>query len=166
MPVVGAGLGHDIHHRSAGASLFRSVGIGRHAKLLHHFVRKLIRSAIQPARLREERVVEVSAVHEEAVLESAKTPERKIAVGRGSQAAWILRNPGREQHQVGKSPPIERQIGDGSFIDERGNRARPGVDQLRPTGDGDVFLSAGNREVEFELSGGTNIYVQRRSHLR
>ncbi len=98
VPVIGTGLGDYVNDRAAGASLFGAVGIGRDAELLHDFVRELVRSAIEAAGLGEEGVIEVAAIDQEAVLESAQSAEREIAVGGRGQAARVLRHAGREQH--------------------------------------------------------------------
>ena len=166
MPVVGSGFGDDVNNSAAGASHFRSVGIGRDAELLHDFVRELVRSAIEAACLREECVVEVAAVDQEAVLESAQAAERKIAVGGRSQAARILRDAGREQHQIGEAPAVEREIADGAFVEQRGDAAGLSVDQGGSAGDGDVFVSAGDGETEFKFGSSADIDMKLRRDLR
>ena len=166
VPVIGAGFGDDVDDGAAGASQFGAVGIGGDAELLHDFVGELIRRAIEAAGLGEEGVVEVAAIDEEAVLESAKATEGEIAVGGGSEAARILRDAGREQHQIGEAAAVEREIGDGTFVDERGDGAGLGVDELRRAGDGDAFLRAGDGEVKFEFGGGADVDMKRRGDLR
>jgi hypothetical protein len=76
MPVIGARLGDDIDHRAAGAPELGAVGVGRDAKFLHDFGRKLIGSTVASTGLREEGIVEVAAIDEEAVVESAQAAER------------------------------------------------------------------------------------------
>ena len=70
VPVVRPRFSHDIHHRTTGPSLLRAIGIRRHAKLLHHFVRELVRRPVKPARLRKEGIVEVASIHQKTILKS------------------------------------------------------------------------------------------------
>jgi len=98
VPVIGSGLGDDIDDGPAGASVFGAEGVCGDAKLLHHFIGKLVRHAIKPAGLGEESIVEVAAIDEETVLESTQAAEGEITVGGGGEAAWVLCDAGREQH--------------------------------------------------------------------
>jgi hypothetical protein len=110
MNVIRARFGDDVDDRAAGASLFRAVGIGGDAELLHDFGRELVGSAIASTSLGEEGIVVVAAIDEGGVLESANTAEGKIAVGGGSQAAGILRDTGREQCEIGEAPAVQGEI--------------------------------------------------------
>ena len=165
VPVVGAGFGDDVDDCAASASQLGTGGIGGDAKLLHDFVGELVGGAIKAASLGEEGIVEVAAVDEEAVLESAKAAEGKIAVGGGGKVAGILRDAGREQHEVGEAASGEGEIGDGAFVDEGVDGAGIGVNEPRCAGDGDVFLKAGDGEMEFKFGGGADIDVKLRRNL-
>src|SRR5579864_1036378 len=123
MNVIGSGLGDDVDDRSAGASLFGAVGIGRDAKLLYDFSGELEGSAIASASLGEESIVVVAAIDERSVLESANTAEGEIAIGGGGQAARILRDAGREQGEVGEAAAVQGEVIQGAFVKERGDGA-------------------------------------------
>src|ERR1700676_2581163 len=73
VPVIRSRFSNDVDNSSASAPEFSSVSIGRDAKFLHDFGRKLVGSAVASARLREKGIVEVAAVHQKAVLESAQS---------------------------------------------------------------------------------------------
>jgi len=163
--VIGARFGDDIDDRAAGASLFSAVRIGGDAELLYDFGGELVGSAIASAGLREEGVVEVGAVDEGGVLESANAAEGEIAVGRGGEAARILRDAGREQGEVGEAAPVEGKIIYGAFVEKGGDRAGLGLDQGGRTGDSDILVGAGNGEVEFESGRGADVDMQLRSDL-
>ena len=60
MNVIGSRLSDYVHHRAARASQFRAVGVGGNTKLLHHFVGKLVGSAIAATGLGEEAVVVIT----------------------------------------------------------------------------------------------------------
>ena len=81
----------------------------------------MVGSAIASAGLGEERIVEVAAVDQEAVLESAKAAEGEIAVSGGGEAAGILGDAGREQHEIGEAAAVEGEIGDGAFVEKSGD---------------------------------------------
>src|SRR5580765_8380671 len=68
MKVIGTRLGDHIDDGTAGASLFGTIRVGRDTKLLHHFGRKLIGSAVSPASLRKKCVIVVASVDEEGIL--------------------------------------------------------------------------------------------------
>src|SRR5205814_2997274 len=63
----------------------RTVGVGRNGELLHHLVAELIGRPVAPARLREESVVVVAAIHQKtgvpapqpAISQVAIRPDRK-----------------------------------------------------------------------------------------
>jgi hypothetical protein len=126
----------------------------------------LVGSAVAPPGLRKKSVVEVAAIDQEAVLESAQSTERKIAVGRGGQAARVLRDARREQHEIGEAAAVQGEIGDGAFVEQSGDRAGLSIDELRRAGDGDFFLNAGDGEMEFEFGGGAEIDMKLWSDLR
>jgi len=65
-----------------------------------------------------------------------------------------------------RSDGREREIGDGAFVNERGDGAGLGIDEFRRAGDGDIFLRPGDGEMEFEFGGGADIDVERWSFLR
>ncbi|MGA9385522.1 MAG: hypothetical protein WBV63_10895 [Candidatus Sulfotelmatobacter sp.] len=68
-----------------------------------------------------------------------------------------MRDAGREQHQIGEAPPVEREIADGCGLS---------VDQGRSAADGDVFESAGDAESELKFGSSAHIHVKLRSDLR
>src|SRR4029077_17086902 len=123
------------------------VGIGGDAEFLDDLGGELVGSAVTSASLGEEGVVEIAAIDQEAVLESAKAAEREIAVGGGGQAAGILGDAGREQHEIGEAAAIKGEIGDGAFVEEGGDGGGMGIDQGGGGGDGDVLQSARNIEA-------------------
>src|SRR6202034_4146083 len=88
--MIGPGFGDDVDDCAAGASLFSTVSVGRDSKLLHDFGGELIGRAITSAGLREKSVVEIEAVDQSAVLESANAPKREVAIGGGSEAPRVL----------------------------------------------------------------------------
>ncbi len=159
MHVIGAGLGDDVNDGAAGASLFGSVGIGGDTELLHDFGGELVGCAIASAGLGEESVVVVAAIDEGGVLESANAPEREIAVGGGGQAARILRHAGGEQGEVGEPAAVQWQIVYCTFVEQRGDGAGLGFDQRRRAGDGDILVSFGDGEDEFEIGCGADVDV-------
>ena len=77
---IGEIPGDHVHHRAAGASQVGAVSIRRHAELLHHFVRELVRRAIAAAGLSKERIVVVAAVHQIAGLKSPDAAKGQIAI--------------------------------------------------------------------------------------
>ena len=166
VPVIGTGLGDNVDDGAAGASKFCAIGIRGDAKLLHDFVRKLIGSAIKPASLGIKGVVEVAAVDQEAVLESAQAAERKIAVVAERQAARVLRYARRKQHQIREAAAVDGQIGDGAFVEQRRDGGGLSIDELRGAGDGDFFLNAGYGEAEFQFGGRANVDMKLWSDLR
>src|ERR1700727_754524 len=85
VPMIGAGFRDNIHHGPAGASKFSSVGVGRDTKFLHHLIGELIGSSIPAARLCEESIIKVAAVHEKTVLESAQPAIREVTIGGGGE---------------------------------------------------------------------------------
>ncbi|MGC1536554.1 MAG: hypothetical protein WA795_11640, partial [Candidatus Sulfotelmatobacter sp.] len=62
-----------------------------------------------------------------------------------------MRDAGREQHQIGEAPPVEREIADGCGLS---------VDQGRSAADGDVFESAGDAESELKFGSSAHIHVK------
>src|SRR5208337_323666 len=165
VPVVGAGLGDNVDDGAAGASLLRAVGIGGDAELLDDFVGELVGGAVKTASLGEEGVVEVAAIDEEAVLKSAQAAERKIAISGGGERARILRDAGREEHEIGKAAAVEGEIGDGAFIEESRDGAGLGVDEFGSAGNGECFFQSSDGEVEIEFGGSADIDVESRSFL-
>src|ERR1039457_2964212 len=78
VPLVRTRFGYHIHHRPPSATRLRPITARRHAKLLHHLVRKLVRRAIPPRRLRKEPVIVVPAIHQETRVVSSNPAIRKI----------------------------------------------------------------------------------------
>ena len=131
VPVIGSGLGDDVDDSAAGASEFGAVRIGGDAEFLYDFSGELVGSTVASASLGEEGVVEVAAVDQEAVVESAQAAEGEIAVGRGGEAAGVLRDAGRKQHEIGEAAAVDGEIRDGAFVDHAGDGGGLGFDQLR-----------------------------------
>src|SRR5207302_5630993 len=143
MPVVRSGLGHHVHDCSPRPSQFRTIGVGRNAKLLHHFVRKLVGGAIAAASLPKKRVVVIPTVDEVAGLISADPAKRQVAIGGGRQSARILRDSRSQQSQVSEAPPIKRQVRDGALVNQGRNGAGLRVHQRRRPGNGYALLRPG-----------------------
>src|SRR5437868_11878243 len=106
VPVVGTGLSYHVHHCTPSASQFRAIGIRRNAKLLHHFIRKLVGSAIATASLSKKRVVVVPTVDQVAGLVSTNPAKRQITIGGGGQSARILRDSRSQQSEVSEAAPV------------------------------------------------------------
>src|ERR1043166_95464 len=119
MKVIGTRFSDHIDYGSPSPTQFCSVGIGRNPKLLHYFIRKLIRSPIPSSRLRKEAVVIVRAIHQIAGLKSANSAKRQVSVRRGSKSARVLTNSGSQQSQIGEPAPIQRQVLDRPLIYHR-----------------------------------------------
>ena len=77
---VGSGFGNYIHNCAAGPSQISPVRVRGNAKLLHHFVGKLIGRPVAAASLSEKGVVVVTSVDQVAGLEATDTPESQIAI--------------------------------------------------------------------------------------
>ena len=166
MHMIRSGLGDDIDHGAAGASLLRAVRIRRDAELLHHLRRELVGRAIASARLREECVVVVSPVDQCCVLKSANAAERQIAVGRRCQAARILCYPRRKQRQIRKAPPVQGEVVHRAFVEQRRHGTGLRFDQRGRARDSDFLLGAGDRQTKVQQRCAADVDVQLRRDLR
>ena len=126
VPVIRSRFGDDVDHCAAGAAEFGSVRIRGDAEFLHHFGGELVGSAVASASLSEEGVVEVAAIDQKTVLETAQAAEREIAVGGGGKAARIGGHAGREQHEIAEAAAIEREVADGALRQSGWIRRRVG----------------------------------------
>src|SRR6185369_4567710 len=80
MPLIVAGLCHDIHNCAAGSPKVGPVGVGGNPELLYDLVAELIRSTVTATGLRKERVIVVASIHQHRGLIPANTSKSEIAV--------------------------------------------------------------------------------------
>jgi hypothetical protein len=102
----------------------RPVTARRHAELLDHLVRKLVRCTIPSRCLRKRNRYGRHPIHQEARVISPNPTIRKVAVRSPPQASRILRHSGHRQQQIRKPAPVQRQIFERPLIQPRRYRTR------------------------------------------
>src|SRR5271166_1852037 len=112
MPLVAARLGHYVEYGAASPAEFGAVGVRRYTELLDDFVAELIRGTIAAPRLGVKRVVVVSTINQEVVLEATHAAKSQVAVGVRGQTPRILGYTRCQQRQVGKAAAVQRQVRD------------------------------------------------------
>ena len=140
--------------------MFCSVGVRRDPELLHYFSRELIGGTVAAASLREESIVVVTPVNQEGVLGTTDAAERKITIGSGSQAAWVLGDAGGEQGEIREATPIQRKIIHRTFIEQHGDGRGFRFDHGLRAGDGQTFLRASDLETICEFRPSADIDMQ------
>src|ERR1017187_196442 len=130
------------------ATRLRPITARRHAKLLHHLVRKLVRRAIPPRRLRKEPVIVVPAIHQETRVVSSNPAIRKIPVRSRRQPPRILRHPRHQQQQIREPPPVQRQVLNRPLIHQRRHQTRIHLQHPGSLRHGDRFLRPRHHQLE------------------
>jgi hypothetical protein len=165
MKVIGSGLGDYVYHRAAGTSQFCAIGIRGNAKLLHHFVGKLVGSAIAAASLSKEAIVVIGAVHQVTGLIPADSAKREIAIRSRRKTSRILRDARSEQGQISEAPPVQWQFADSTLIDDGRDSGRLGFNQRRLICDRNGFRGSSDCQLEFQLERAANLHMQCRCDL-
>ena len=78
--MIAARFRHHIHYCGTRSRQLRAVGVGRNGELLHHLVAELIGRPVAPARLREESVVVVAAIHQKAGVPAPQPAISQVAI--------------------------------------------------------------------------------------
>ena len=148
MPLVRSRFRRDVEDGSARASQLRAIGICRDPKLLDDFVAELVGRAIAASSLREERVVVVRSVDQEAVLKATHAANRQVAIGIGGKTARILGHIRGQQREIGKAPAVEREVLDRALRYHIGYVSRLRFHRDRCGGNGNGLGGSGRSQAE------------------
>ena len=80
MQMIAARFRHHIHYCGTRSRQLRTIGVGRNGELLHDFVAELIGRPVAPARLCEESVVVVAAIHQKAGVPTPQPAISQVAI--------------------------------------------------------------------------------------